>query len=206
MDEDKLAYDLTEIIYNYDNLSIKDLRLGPLLADITGVIRDNNLSLPPDLTLLFKALITLEGLGSLLDPQFHIVDHLEPFVVKVIESRYTPEAIGRRFKRNLEELREIVTGLPRDVARLFRQARRGRLRIDLDLKRLDHFGHQLNEASNRLTMGVLTASLVVGSSIVMTIEGGPELFGLPFFGLVGFVLAFFNSLWILFSIWRSGKH
>jgi ubiquinone biosynthesis protein len=124
----------------------------------------------------------------------------------VIESRYTPEAIGRRFKRNLEEVREIVTGLPRDVARLFRQARRGRLRIDLDLKRLDHFGHQLNEASNRLTMGVLTASLVVGSSIVMTIEGGPELFGLPFFGLVGFLLAFFNSLWILFSIWRSGKH
>jgi len=98
-----------------------------------------------------------------------------------------------------------VFGLPRDVARLFRQARRGRLRIDLDLKRLDHFGLQLNQAANRLTMGVLTASLVVGSSIIMTVQGGPKLFGLPVFGLLGFIVAFFNSIWIILSIWRSGR-
>jgi len=206
INEDKLAYDLTEIIFSYDNLPIKDLRIGPLLGDITAVMRENHLTLPPDLTLLFKALITLEGLGNLLDPQFHIVDHLEPFVAEIIKSRYTPEAIGKRLRRNLHEVHEIVTGLPRDIARLFRQARRGSLRIDLDLKRLDHFGHQLDMASNRLTMGILTASLVIGSSIVMTIEGGPELFGLPLFGLLGFLVAFFNSLWILFSIWRSGKN
>jgi ubiquinone biosynthesis protein len=205
INEDKLAYDLTEIIFSYDNLPIKDLRLGPLLSDLTAVMRDNHLALPPDLTLLFKALITLEGLGSLLDPDFHIVDHLEPFVADVIKARYTPEAIGKRLRRNLSEVHEIITGLPRDIARLFRQARRGSLRIDLDLKRLDHFGHQLDMASNRLTMGVLTASLVVGSSIVMTIEGGPELFGLPLFGLLGFLVAFLNSIWIIFSIWRSGK-
>jgi ubiquinone biosynthesis protein len=205
INEDKLAYDLTEIIFSYDNLPIKDLRLGPLLSDLTAVMRDNHLALPPDLTLLFKALITLEGLGSLLDPDFHIVDHLEPFVADVIKARYTPEAIGKRLRRNLAELNEIITGLPRDIARLFRYARRGSLRIDLDLKRLDHFGHQLDMAANRLTMGVLTASLVVGSSIVMTIEGGPELFGLPFFGLLGFLVAFLNSIWIIFSIWRSGK-
>lgn len=205
IDEDKLAYDLTEIIFGYDNLPIKDLRLGPLLGDITAVMRDNHLALPPDLTLLFKALITLEGLGNLLDPQFHIVDHLEPFVADIIKARYTPEAIGKRLRRNLHEVHEIITGLPRDIARLFRQARRGSLRIDLDLKRLDHFGHQLDMASNRLTMGILTASLVIGSSIVMTIEGGPTLFGLPLFGLLGFLVAFLNSLWILFSIWRSGK-
>jgi ubiquinone biosynthesis protein len=79
------------------------------------------------------------------------------------------------------------------------------MRVDLDLKRLDHFGHQLNRASNRLTMGVMTASLVVGSSIIMTVKGGPELFGLPAFGLLGFLIAFLNSLWILYSIWRSDK-
>jgi ubiquinone biosynthesis protein len=105
----------------------------------------------------------------------------------------------------MKEMAEVMFGLPRDVARLFRQARRGRLRIDLDLKRLDHFGVQLNRATNRLTMGVLTASLVVGSSIIMTVDGGPELFGLPLFGLLGFLVAFLNSIWILIAIWHSGK-
>ena len=205
IDEEHLGYDLSEMVFGYDNLTLKDIRIGALLSEVTGVMRDNHLSLPPDLTLLFKAIITLEGLGHQLDPNFHMVDHLTPFVQKVMEARYSPQALAKRARRGLKEMAEIVIGLPRDVARLFRMARRGRLRVDLDLKRLDHFGLQLNQASNRLTMGVLTASLVVGSSIIMTVKGGPELFGLPLFGLLGFVVAFFNSVWILYAIWRSGR-
>jgi len=205
IDEERLAYDISELIFGYDNLSLKDIRLGALLSEVTALMRNNQLAMPPDLTLLFKALITLEGLGHQLDPEFHMVDHLTPFVKRVIEARYSPQALARRAKRGMSEMAEIMFGLPRDVARLFRRARGGRFRIDLDLKRLDHFGKQLNSAANRLTMGVLTASLVVGSSIIMTVEGGPELFGLPFFGLLGFIVAFFNSIWIVLSIWRSGK-
>ena len=205
IDESRLAYDLSEFVFSYDNLALKDIQVGPLLAEVTAVMRENNLAMPPDLTLLFKALITLEGLGYQLDPDFHMIDHLTPFVQKVLEARYAPGALAKRARHGLKELADVLFGLPRDVARLFRQARRGRLRIDLDLKRLDHFGLQLNQAANRLTMGVLTASLVVGSSIIMTIDSGPMLFDLPLFGLIGFVVAFFNSVWIVLSIWRSGK-
>jgi ubiquinone biosynthesis protein len=205
INEATLAYDLSEFVFSYDNLALKDIQVGPLLADVTAIMRENNLSLPPDLTLLFKALITLEGLGYQLDPDFHMIDHLTPFVRRVVEARYTPQALARKARHGVREIADVLFGLPRDVARLFRQARRGRLRIDLDLKRLDHFGVQLNQAANRLTMGVLTASLVVGSSIIMTVQAGPRLFDLPLFGLLGFVLAFFNSFWIVLSIWRSGK-
>ena len=205
IDESRLAYDLSEFVFSYDNLALKDIQVGQLLAEVTAVMRENNLALPSDLTLLFKALITLEGLGYQLDPDFHMIDHLTPFLRRLLEARYAPGALARRARHGLKEMADVFFGLPRDVARLFRQARRGRLRIDLDLKRLDHFGIQLNQAANRLTMGVLTASLVVGSSIIMTISTGPKLLGLPLLGLLGFIVAFFNSVWIILSIWRSGK-
>jgi ubiquinone biosynthesis protein len=54
-------------------------------------------------------------------------------------------------------------------------------------------------------MGVVTAALIVGSSIVMTIEGGPTLLGLPVFGLLGFLGAVAGGAWLLYSIWRSGR-
>lgn len=206
IDEDRLAYDVTELLQSYDNLQLKDVKISSLLNDITALMRDNNLLLPADLILLFKTLITLEGLGQQLDPEFHMIDHVTPFVERIIQQRYTPQALFARGRKSVREALEVVADLPRDLRHLLRDARRGRMKIDLDLKRLDHFGHQLDRASNRLTMGVLTASLVVGSSIIMTVEGGPQLFGLPFFGLLGFLIAFFNSLWIIFSIWRSGKH
>lgn len=203
IDEERLSYDVSELIFGYDNLSLKDIQIGPLLSEITALMRENNLSLPPDLTLMFKALITLEGLGRQLTPEFHMVDRLEPFLQEMIARRYTPEALAGRARHGLRELMEIVTGLPRDLAHLFRKARRGNFRVDLDLKRLDHFGQQLNHAANRLTMGILTASLVIGSSIIMTVPNAPSSLGL--LGQLGFFLAFANSLWIVYSIWRSGK-
>ena len=54
-------------------------------------------------------------------------------------------------------------------------------------------------------MSSVIAALIVGSSIVMTVQGGPTLLGLPFFGLLGFGGAVVGGIWLLFSIWRSGK-
>jgi ubiquinone biosynthesis protein len=54
----------------------------------------------------------------------------------------------------------------------------------------------------------MTASLVIGSSIVMTVPGGPIVFGIPLLtlcGLMGYLIALVNSLWIILSIWRSGR-
>ncbi len=199
VDEVKLAHDVADLMGNYDHLQLKDVRVASLLNDIASLIRDNGLVLPADLTLLFKALITLEGLGQQLDPEFQLSPLMAPFVQEVILRRYTPDALMQRGRRGVKEAFEVVAGLPRDLARLMREVRRGRLRIDLDLKRLDAFGRQLDRASNRIAMGILTASLVIGSSIVMTVDGW------RFMGFIGFILAFLNSLWVIISIWRSGN-
>lgn len=206
VDDSKLAADVGDLVVNYENIQLKDVRLGTLLQEITMIMREHSLVLPSDLTLLFKALITLEGLGHQLDPGFHLISRLEPFVERVIRERYTPGAIWQRGWQDFNQVYGLMTGLPRDIVRLIREVRRGKFRIDLDLKRLDHFGQQIDHSANRLTMAIMTASLVIGSSIVMTVEGGPTLFGLPLFGLLGFLLAFFNSIWIVFSIWRSNRH
>ena len=205
IDEGKLAADVGEFVFNYENLPLKDINFGLLLREITVIIRENSLVLPPDLTLLFKTLITLEGLGRQLDPAFQMLDHLTPFIERVVKERYAPAALVARGRHSLTDLLGAVIDIPRDFARLVKDARRGGMRIDLDLKRLDHFGHQLDKSTSRLTLGILTASLVVGSSIVMTVKGGPSLLGLPLFGLLGFLVAFLNSMWLILSIWRSGK-
>lgn len=205
IDEDRLYRDVSELASDYEFRALKDIRLGDLFGEVTAIMRAHLIVLPADLTLLFKTLITLEGLGLKLDPDFHITDHLEPFLKRVIRERYNPAALLKRGRHGLHDILSLLGGLPRDAARLLKEARRGRLKIDLDIKRLDHFGHQIDRSTNRLTIGLLTAALIVGSSIVMTVQGGPTLFGLPLFGLLGFMIAFFNSIWIVLSIWRSEK-
>jgi ubiquinone biosynthesis protein len=108
----------------------------------------------------------------------------------------------------VSEFFNLVGSVPRDFARLLREARRGKTRIDLDLKRLDSFGRQLDSTLDRVTVGILTASLVIGSAIVLTVKDGPVFLGipvLPALGMLGYVLAFLNSLWIAYGIWRQGR-
>lgn len=205
VDETQLAQDLGDLVSEYEHLALKDIHVGRLLSEIATVMRDHAIVLPPDLALLFKALISLEGLGRRLDPDFHLVEYLTPFVKRVIVSRYEPKALGRRVRHGVSDALGMLGSIPSDLTRLIRDARRGRMRVEFDLKRLDHFGHQIDRSANRLTLGVVTAALIVGSSIVMTVRGGPELFGLPLFGVLGFLAACINAVWLVVSIWRSNR-
>lgn len=205
VNQTKLASDVDEFILNYENASLKQIRFGNLLADLTAVMRENHLSIPPDLAMLFKALVTLEGLGRQLDPDFQIVKHLTPFVKQVIFSRYKPGTLFKRGRKGMMTALDLLVGMPREVGGLLKDLRRGRVKIELDMKRLDHFGHQLDHSTNRLTLALVTSALIIGSSIVMTVKGGPTLFGLPAFGFLGFFLASVFGVWLIFSIWNSNR-
>lgn len=208
VDESKLISDVNELVFDYESVPLKDLRIGVLIRQFAAIVREHSIVLPSDLTLMFKALITLEGLGRQYDPDFRITEHLTPMLQRVLRERYQPAEIVKRGRGAVADFFSVMGSLPRDLARLLREARRGKTRIDLDLKRLDSFGRQLDRTLDRTTVGVLTASLVIGSSIVMTVREGPTLFGipvLPVLGFIGYIIAFFNSLWIIYGIWRSGK-
>jgi ubiquinone biosynthesis protein len=208
IDEARLAADLGEFAFDYADVTLKDLKIGVLLRRIAAILREHSIVLPVDLTLLFKALISLEGLGRQYDPEFRLIERVKPLLDRVMRERYQPVEAAQRAQESLGDLLGLVTSVPRDLARLIKDARHGRMRVDLDLKRLDSFGHRLRNAINRATIGIMTASLVVGSSIVMTVAEGPTLFGVPlltYLGAVGYLIAFVNSLWIIFSIWRSGR-
>src|SRR5215467_5023550 len=207
VDEPRLAADLGEFAFDFADMQLKDLKIGSLLHRVSAILREHSIVLPADLALLFKALITLEGLGRQYDPEFRLVARAEPFLNRAMSERYQPVEALRRGQATLSDFLGLVATIPRDLARLVKDARHGRMRVDLDLKRLDAFGDRVHGALDRATIGLMTASLVVGSSIVMTVSGGPTVFGvlLTYCGLVGYLMAFVNSLWIILSIWRSGR-
>ena len=208
VDEAKLAADVNELVFDLEGVPLKDIRIGAAIRQFAAIVREHSIVLPSDLSLMFKTLITLEGLGRQYDPDLHIVQHLSPLVKRALAERYQPRELVRRGRAALDEFFNVAASVPRDLARLLREARRGKTRIDLDLKRLDSFGLRLDRTLDRVTVGIMTASLVIGSAIVLTVEGGPRLFGvqvLPVLGLAGYMMAFLNSLWIIYGIWRSGR-
>lgn len=204
VDEAAVHEEVDTFIDHYHGVPLKDLHLGAMLNEITALLREHKVALPPDLAMMVKVLVTLEGIGRRLDPEFDMASEAAPFLRRALLARYAPRALARRGQRVLGDSLGLLVGLPGQLRHLLRLAKRGKLNINLDVERLQRFGEQFDHSVNRLTIGIVIAALIIGSSIVMTVSGGPTLLGLPVFGLLGFVGAVLGSLWLLYSIWRSG--
>lgn len=203
-DESQMALDVDALVDQYHGVALGQLNLATMLIDVTVLLRANRLTLPADLALMIKVFVTLEGLGRSLDPDFDMASEAAPFLRRAMLQRYRPATLLRDGMRALADTAEILSVLPRDIRRLLRSARRGNIRLHVDIDHLDDFGTQLNQSANRLTVGVVLAALIIGSSITLTVDGGPTLMGLPAFGLLGFVGAAIAGAWLVVSIWRSG--
>lgn len=204
-DEDSLTLQIQTFVDQYYGVPLKRLSLGGMLTDLVAILREHRIALPVDLALLIKAFITLEGMGRELDPDFEMAGEALPMLEQSLRARYTPAALIKRGWRSAGEVLALVADLPHDLSRLLRAARRGRLEIHIDVTNLKHVGNQLDGAANRLVIGIVVAALIIGSSIVMTVSGGPTLLGLPTFGLIGFLGAASGGVWLLLSIWKSNR-
>lgn len=200
-----LETEIEAFVDQYHGTPLAQLNLGQMLADVTTILREHHLGLPSDMALLIKAFITLEGMGRGLDPAFHMTTEALPMLRQVVRARYKPQVVASRAWQTLRRTLAVAEQLPHDVSRLLRNARRGRVHVGIELAHLKRVGDQIDRAANRLTMALVIAALIIGSSIVMTVQGGPTLFGLPAFGFIGFASAFVGGLWLVRAIWRSSK-
>ena len=202
--EDQLLLEVDDLLDRFHGVPLGQLDLAGMLLDVTALLRANHLVLPAELALLIKVFVTLEGLGRQLDPDFDMASEAEPFLRSAMADRYSPVRLAGEGVRVLADAGHLLSTLPRDLKRLVRAARAGSLKLHVDIDHLQRFGTQIEHSANRLTVGVVLAALIVGSSIALTVEGGPTLLGLPFFGLLGFVGAAIAGAWLVVSIWRSG--
>jgi ubiquinone biosynthesis protein len=200
-----LEDEIEAFVEQYHGSSLAQLNLGHMLGEVTGLLREHRLALPADLALLIKAFISLEGMGRGLDPGFHMATEALPLLRQVLRARWQPQALARRQVQSLRRALAELGRVPHDLSQLLRRAREGRLQVNIDIAHLKRAGDQIDRAANRLSMALVVAALIIGSSIVMTVGGGPTLLGLPAFGLLGFAGAVLGALWLIHAMRRGSR-
>ena len=205
VDQPQLRRDLVELLDTYSGIALRHLSVGTLLQDALGVMQRHRLQFPVDFMLLARAFVTIEGIGRQLDPSFEMIEQARPVVAEILRDRFAPSAVASRAASLGWELAEAVQSVPRDLLQLLGKARDDRLQIQFVHRNLEHFEQGIDRASNRLSFAVVIAALIVGSSLVLQKPAGPSLFGLPAFGLVGFLVAGVLGLWLAIGILRSGR-
>ncbi|HUL00106.1 MAG TPA: AarF/UbiB family protein, partial [Nitrospirota bacterium] len=200
----EIKEDLTEFLEPYYIMQAKQIDFGAYVDRIISILRRYRLKLPANLYLMEKALITLEGILKQIDPEFNYYESAKPFVAELIGQKRNPLHTLKTARKNMADISDTLALLPKQIRMIFRKITQGEVRVNIHHEDLHHLIRDIDRSSNRLAFSVITAAIIIASSIIIHSGQGPMLFGLPVFGLIGYVLAAILGLWILIGILRSG--
>jgi len=205
INERLLLRDILEILHLYHSVTIGRLDLGQLLMDLNNMLRTHHIKLPSDLALMFKTMVTAEGTARQLYPDLDVVAEIEPFISQLGRERWSISQVWRRFTRQLRIYLKLQSTLPGAIQRILQKVEQGDLNIRFRHENLGGLQKSLDNVSNRLSFSIIVASLIIGSSMIITTGIKPLIFGYPAIGLVGYLISAILGLVVVISIFRSRK-
>lgn len=203
-----LRADLDRLRDEYYDVPFAEISMGKALNDLFGVARHHQIIIPPDLTLLGKALLTLEGVVENVDPSLSIIDMAEPFGKKLLKERYSTGRIQKKVFGGVTNILESMLELPGQARQISSLISKGKLKVEISIPELQAVMRKMDQISNRLSMSIvllafsiIMVGLIVGSALN---HQSSILWHFPVIG-IGFGVAFCMLIWLLYGIFKSGR-
>jgi len=202
----ELDGDLADFVSQYTTQSLDKFDVSGALNDIVTLIRQHQIILPPEMAMLIKTLVSLEGTGRQLNPKFNLMEILAPLRRSMLLDRLSPKRTIRRLRRLVIEIEHMMDRLPERLANILKMIQDGEINVQIN-------HHRLGPNINRLVMGMMTSAMFLGSSVLLSMKAPPLLFREPgplgfhetsLLGLSGLILSLILGLRILWSIRVSG--
>lgn len=200
-----LYEDLENIIHSYLQTSLKHIQVSRLFMDLFEAARKNNLKLPREYTTLLKALLILEGVISDLAPEISILEIARDYLKEDKALAFRPEISLDQLLLSGYTLLQDSLRIPVSLSTILDNFISGRGKVKLDIINFDHRWKDFNKMVNRVVFALVVSAIIIASALIIRSGGGPEINGVSVVGLLGFGLAGFLGLWLLFSILKSGN-
>jgi len=197
--------DVQRLLMRYYGVPLEVMPLGEVLQEVLTAAFKHRIRLPPDLALLARVVIVLEGVALSLDPSFNLAEMAKPFGERLLRERFSWQKLRDEAWRSLGAASQIARELPRQTSSLIERIEGGQVTLGIDLRQLNRIIAKFDSMVSRLAFSLVVAALIVGSAVV--IHGGATEWN--FWGLklpiahISFVLAIILGAWLLFSIIRS---
>ena len=204
----ELIREIREFLNKYSGLSVGEVTLGQALSELIALARRYRLQVPPVFPLLTKALVTAEGLARSIDPTINVYEVARPYARRLLLRRYRPDVLAQTATERSLEYARYLEEYPEQIRQLLAELADGELEVQLKHGGLDELVGSVDVLANRLVFAVVTAALLVGSSMLGSLDvGGPEvpLTGVPVIAFVGFTLAVMLASLLLVIIFRSRR-
>ncbi|HBM17199.1 MAG TPA: hypothetical protein DD381_12780 [Lentisphaeria bacterium] len=201
----EIEHQAFKIMEQYAYLPIEDINIGHFLRDLLKLLVQNKLLIPTDIFLLLKSLISLEGTIRKIMPNFDMISHIEPFIKKLLYRTRSPYKLIRDLLRAGVDYSKFLAELPSELRDILTQFKNKTLKIQFEHRGLEPLLAKHDNIVNRLSFAIITASMILGSAMLLNSKVPPLYHGISIPGSLFFMFSAFMGLLLIISILRHGK-
>lgn len=173
-------------VNHYIDIPISEISIEDVFNEVITILREHKLSVNPQVMLMAKSAIVLEGVGRVLDKDFKVVDHISVFANKYFMDKIKPESLLRQIRSLALDYYNVFKNMPSDIIDLICVLKKGSMKISLEHKGLNVFAQTLDRLADRLSYSIVLASLIISSALIISAKIPPLLNGIPVIGMIGF--------------------
>ena len=191
--------DLADALWPFYNVELKRIKIGESLKVLLDIAFKYNMELPRDFILLAKSIITLEGFCIELYPEYNFVKTVEPFVKNIErEELVSGRALNKMYKQ-LGFIKDNLIKIPEQINSLLTKLNKGKLKVEVGKSEIDEVVEELELGTNRRVLGIITAAIFLGSIIVLQINIGYEILGIPALSFIGFLVTIILCIYLYYK-------
>jgi ubiquinone biosynthesis protein len=163
----------------YLGLSLKELNAGKVLIEATRIATKYNILVPGDWMIVFKAILTMEGMGRTLDPDFDLLAMGQDLVKDLIKNQYSMQRISKDFLWVAKDLASLLQILPRQIRWMFRKFNSNDFAFEIKVPDLQDLRSQLDINARRTSLSILIAGLFIAGSLTLNQPAVTTVWGYP---------------------------
>ena len=175
-----LKSDLNDLFAKYYGMELS--RFNGIIEDLLFLMQKYEVRLPNEFVLMARGLSMVENIALRLDPNINVVEYLKPIATRLIAQRYNPKKMVNNAKNSFFAFEHVLRGLPSLISKTFYKIEEGEVTVNIEVK-------HISEIANQLSLAIIIAALLIGSSLVMLIDVGPRFYEMPVLGFVGFTIS-----------------
>ncbi|PKM77226.1 MAG: hypothetical protein CVU90_08745 [Firmicutes bacterium HGW-Firmicutes-15] len=200
---DAFQEDFSDLVELVSASRIGNLDMNRIRKDLLDITYRYQLKMPSYLTSLMKALITVEGVGKKLDPNFNFLEVAGPMAQKVVQEKMKPGNIyGYMRRKYYSDLRPLIS-LPSNFNKLLKTTDQGKLNMNIQISFSGGAKRSMTKLINRLSASLIIAGGLVSSALVIQSSHSEVIISHATIGVIGFAVSLFALIVFIVSFFRS---
>jgi predicted unusual protein kinase regulating ubiquinone biosynthesis (AarF/ABC1/UbiB family) len=190
---------IERLVASHASSEIMDIPAGRVVLEIQKAAADTGLCIREELKMLGKTLLQLDEIVRQLDPDFNPNATLKKHVTQMMTRRADPQTVVGEFWQMATESTELLRAIPQRLNRFTRMLAQNEVRVKVDAVDEAALLKGIHKIANRITAGLVLASLIIGASLMMRLETEWEVFGYPAIAMIFFLTAAFAGLHLVYK-------